>query len=233
MTRPVLVLRPPPGDAATATRLIEAGLQPIRLPLFAATPLEWRRPDGSFDALLLTSANAVRHAGPGLAALCDLPVVAVGAATADAARAAGLTVAVVGGGDAETASALARARGWLRMLRLAGRERIPLADVTDVPVYGADPVPLPPGALAVAAGAVALLHSPRAARRFAALIDRDTVDRTAVRIAALSPAVAAAAGEGWACAPSADRPTDAALVALAARLAIDRSGRGGDKAGHG
>ena len=222
MSRPVLVLRPPPGDASTAALVEAAGLRALRLPLFATVPVAWARPPGVFDALLLTSANAVRHAGEALDSVRDLPVVAVGATTAAVARAAGLTVTVTGTGDAADALARARARGIMRLLRLSGRERTLLPGVTDVTVYAADPVALAPGALSVAQGAVALLHSPRAARRFAQLIDRDAVPRAAVRIAALSAAVAAAAGSGWAACAAVDRPRDAALVALAGRLAIDR-----------
>ena len=71
------------------------------------------------------------------------------------------------------------------------------------------------GALALA-GTVALLHSARAARRLAALVDGR---RSAISLAALSPAVAAAAGAGWGHVAAADAPSDAALVALAATLA--------------
>jgi uroporphyrinogen-III synthase len=66
-------------------------------------------------------------------------------------------------------------------------------------------------------GQVAMLHSPRAAQRFAALAT--TIDRGAVRLAALSAAVADAAGSGWAERAIAAARDDAALVALARRLA--------------
>ena len=57
------------------------------MPLFSVESLAWKVPDAaSFDALLLTSANAVRQAGAGLTQLRGLPVHAVGAATATAAR---------------------------------------------------------------------------------------------------------------------------------------------------
>ena len=101
MTRRLAVLRPEPGNSATAARIVAAGFDAVRLPLFAVEPLAWTAPDpGEYDALLLTSANAVRHAGTALDRLRGVPVVAVGQATANAARAAGLTVAITGDGDA-------------------------------------------------------------------------------------------------------------------------------------
>jgi uroporphyrinogen-III synthase len=222
MSRPALVLRPAPGDAATAGRLLAAGLRAIRLPLFAVVPLPWTVPQESFDALLLTSANAIRHAGAGLERLRGLPVVAVGAGTAAAAGQAGLHVTMTGSTDGAAAVALARERGWHRLLRLAGRERTHLAGITDVPVYASDPLDVPAGALTPAEGSVVLLHSLRAARRFAALADRDDIRRDAVRVAAISGAVADAAGPGWDQLAIAPLPNDEALVAAAAKLAIDR-----------
>ena len=64
------------------------------------------------------------------------------------------------------------------------------------------------------AGAVALIHSPRAGRRFAELVE----NRGSIAIAAISRAAAEAAGAGWECVEAADQPTDDALLALAARL---------------
>ena len=86
MSRPIVVLRPEPGNRVTAAAIEGRGLRAIRLPLFAVQPVAWQAPDpAGFDALLLTSANAVRHGGAGLARLLSLPVFAVGEATADAA----------------------------------------------------------------------------------------------------------------------------------------------------
>lgn len=213
MTRRLLVLRPEPGNAATCARLTERGLAAVALPLFAVRGLAWEAPDpAAYDALLLTSANAVRHAGAALARLAALPVIAVGPATAAAARAAGLRVAAQGdGGVGDLAT-----RG--RLLHLAGQAHVALQGVDRIVVYASDRLPVAPAALAVADGAVALLHSPRAARAFADLLP---VPRSRVRIAALSEAVRAAAGAGWDAARVAAARTDAALVDLATALAID------------
>ena len=211
MSRPLAVLRPEPGNAATVARIEALGLRAIRLPLFAVRPLAWTPPDpASFDALLLTSANAVRHAGPGLASLAALPVVAVGEATARAARAAGLTVELIGTGDV---AAVERASGRGRLLHLAGRDHIASGAVT-VPVYAAETLSV--AGMASLDGSVALLHSARAARRLRELLERDGI---ALRIAAISAAVRDAG-------PTmpgavAHQPNDEALVALAARLAAD------------
>ena len=228
MTRPALVLRPEAGNTRTCERLRAAGLTPIAWPLFATTALPWRAPDPvAFDAMLLTSANAVRLAGAELAGVAHLPVVAVGAATAAAARAAGLRVVHSGAGDAAAAAA---ALPGARLLHLAGRDHVAVAGAAVATVYASDPVAIDARALRrVAAGSVALLHSARAAVRLRELTD--AASRKRIRLAALSPAVLAAAGEGWEGAEAAAVPDDAVLVALARALAIDRPDRDGDNAG--
>lgn len=217
MTRTALVLRPAPGDAQTIARLEALGISARVLPLFAIHPVEWAMPEGQFDALLITSANAVRHAGVAL----RLPVIAVGEASAAAARAAGFSVAITGARDGAAVVAEAQAAGFERLLHLAGRDRIALPGVIGVSVYRSEALDPPPGAFEAARGQVALLHSPRAARHFAALVDRDGVPRDTIRVAALSEAVARAAGDGWGMIRVLPRPDDALLVELAAKLAID------------
>lgn len=219
MTRTAIVLRPAPGDAQTIARLTALGIPTRALPLFAVHPVAWSLPEGEFDALLVTSANAIRYAG--LDGVRGLPVVAVGEASAAAARAVGFAVAITGASDGTAVVAEARATGFARLLHLAGHDRIALPDVTTVTVYRSETLDPPPGALEAARGQVALLHSPRAARRFAALVDRDSVPRASIRLAALSEAIARAAGTGWGETLVAARPDDASLAALAARLAID------------
>lgn len=216
MSPPVAVLRPEPGNASTAARLEAAGRRAIRLPLFAIRAIAWEAPDPArFDALLATSANAFRHGGAGLARLTGLPVVAVGEATAAAARAAGFRVTMTG--DANAAALAVRLEDGRRLLHLAGRERTEVgfdAGTETITVYAADALPVPEASVRALAGAVALLHSARAARRLGELADAADL-RGTIRIAALSAAVAAAAGEGWAGVTVAAIPRDAALVAAA------------------
>ncbi|WP_404373633.1 uroporphyrinogen-III synthase [Sphingomonas sp. MMS24-J45] len=226
MSAALAVLRPEPGNAATCARAAAAGFETISLPLFAVQALAWDAPRvADFDALILTSANALRFAGPGLSDLTRLPVLAVGPHTAAAAREAGFDVMAAGGGDGAEIAALATAQGVSRALHLTGRDRTlsaggPIARV--IPVYESAVVPVDPARLQALVGSIALLHSARAARRLAELLDAAGIDRSRLAIAAFSPAIAAAAGRGWADSASATTPDDAALFAAARR--IDRTG---------
>ena len=189
------------------------GLEAEAHPLFRLHPLPWSMPERSFDGLLLTSANAARLAGT----LPDLPVHAVGQATADAATAAGARVVTVGSGGVD--DLLAALDPALRLLHLAGEERIlPAAEkpaVVAVAVYRAEPLPLP--AATQLSGKVPLVHSPAAGRRLSTLEG----PRETIRIAAISPAAAAACGTGWERVAAATAPRDGALLSLAAELCKD------------
>jgi uroporphyrinogen-III synthase len=223
MSRAIAVLRPEPGNTATAAAIEALGLTAIRLPLFEVHAIDWTPPDVTrFDALLLTSANAPRHAGPGLAALRGLPVHAVGDATAAAARDAGLEVVAVGDRDGAALVAAAAASGVQRALLLGGRDRAveehPII-AEAIAVYASEPVAVALEALDQLAGSVVLLHSARAARRVADLIDRAGIDRRTVRLAAISAAAAAAAGGNWEGIAAAASPDDATLIQLARTLA--------------
>ena len=223
--RRVLVLRPEPGATATVERAKERGLDAVSRPLFEIEPVEWHAPEPSrFDALLLTSANAIRHGGEGLKRLRGLPVHAVGAATSDAAREAGFDVASTGHSGVDRL--LGSIEAEIRLLHLCGEDRKPPADarqeIASIVVYRAKPLPAPE--LSAAQGGVALIHSPRAGRRFAELVDAAGLDRGSVRIAAISAAAADAAGTGWAASEAAETPEDDALLALAERLCKNGSG---------
>lgn len=220
MSRAVAVLRPEPGNAVTVARVEAAGLTAISLPLFAVQSLGWTAPNPTdFDALILTSANAPRLAGPSLDVFAHLPIFAVGPATAAAARERGLTVAETGDGDGADLTATMTIRGFSRALLLTGREHA-LHDggiiARSIAVYAADPIAVDTRVVDALADSVALLHSIRAARRFAEIIG---AAHESIRIAAISDAVAEAAGPGWAHVAAASQPRDDALVALARRLA--------------
>ena len=221
VTRPLIVTRPDPGGTATLARARAMGLDAHHLPLFAARPLDWTPPDpAGFDALLLTSAQAVRLAGAGLARLAVLPVHAVGAATARAAEAAGLTVAAVGDGDVQSLADGMASRKIERILWLCGRDRTAFdfgaATVCALPCYAVDAVEPPPEWDArIASDAVLLAHSRRAASRIADLTEGR---RAALAIVAISPAARGAAGDGWGAIVAAPQPTDAAMLAVARTL---------------
>ena len=218
---PVLVIRPEPGCTATVEQGRSLGLATEACPLFEIRPLAWQAPSPeAVDALLLGSANAVRHAGPQLAAFGGKPVLAVGETTAAAAEAAGFAIAATGRGGLE-ALLDAAASPPLRLLRLAGAEHVPVTSPAGVEietraVYEAVPLPLPEEATErLREGALVLLHSAAAARHFAGECLRLDVARDRIALAALGPRIAAAAGAGWAQVRAAAEPREAALLALA------------------
>lgn len=211
----VLVLRPEPGASLTVEKARRRGFEAVTIALFEIEPMEWKVPDpGQFDALLLTSANAVRNAGNQLSRFAGLAVYAVGAATAEAALKAGLDVAATG--DSGVDQLLSMIPPNLRLLHLCGEDRKEVAQalqlITPIAVYRAKPIAAPD--LSDASCAIALIYSPRAGRRFAELV----ADRHSIAIAAISSNAARAVGEGWRKVAVAARPTDEALLALAARL---------------
>jgi uroporphyrinogen-III synthase len=222
VSRRIAVLRPEPGNAATVARVTAAGGQAIALPLFALRPLDWTVPDtADFDAILLTSANAARHGGPALAKLTGLPAVAVGEKTAAAARDAGFDVRASGETDVAAIVAVAGAQGFRRLLHLGGRERSvavggPIGAA--IAVYANEALDIDRRALAPLAGAVALLHSARAARRLGELVDSAGMARGDIALAAISAAVAGSAGPGWSATAIATVPRDEMLIDAALAL---------------
>ena len=229
MSALVVTIRPEPGCAETVAAGLAEGLPIEGCPLFEIRPLGWDAPASSeIDALLLGSANAVRHGGPALAAFRAKPVYAVGDATAAAAQAAGFTVAATGQGGLQ---ALAETLPFpLTVLRLAGAEHVRLVPPPGVEIetriaYESVPRPIPSAvADRLRGGALVLLHSAAAARHLAGECDRLAVPRGAVSLAALGPRIAAAAGEGWCLVGAAAEPREAALLALARQMCHDPAG---------
>ena len=208
----VLILRPEPGNAATVAAVTAMGLEPVAVPLFEVVPVDWDAPDpAAFDSVAMTSANAARHGGAQLARYTHLPLIAVGEATAKAAKAVGFSDVTSGDGNAGDLAVLFEEA--LSILHLTGTDHRPIpgdAKVTVVPVYETRALPpaVPPAA------DIALIHSPRAGARFAALVP----DRATTRIIAISPAAAAACGPGWAAVHIADAPREHAMLASLAQL---------------
>ncbi len=224
---PVIVIRPQPGCDATVEAARGLGMDARGFPLFEVRPVDWEAPARhEFDALLLGSANAVRQAGPALESYHGKPAYAVGQTTADAARAAGLTVAAVGKGGLQRVLDRTRPE-HPRLLRLAGRERVPLqpplgVTVSERVVYASEPLPMPPELAALLREpALILLHSGEAASHFAALCDQAGIARAPLLLAALGPRVAACAGEGWGALRVAYPPNDPALLAIARQMCQD------------
>ena len=104
----VLVTRPEPGASETARRLTAMGHEPAVLPLTEIRRLDLTDPPDArdFDAVVATSGAALRSAPPALlASLLDLPLFAVGDATAEAARKAGFARAESASGDSPALAA--------------------------------------------------------------------------------------------------------------------------------
>lgn len=228
MTLPLLILRPQEAAERTVARAKALGLSVIADPLFRVEPLDWTLPDHlGCDALMITSSNAIRHGGPQLEQVRNLPVLAVGEATADAARAAGFRVAIVGTGGVDALWDAASGKGYHRILRLTGAHFVKTnpspAALTIRQVYRSRACPLGKQALRVlSSGAVILLYSPRAAKILTDRMQAAQLDPSSSAIAALSPNVARAAGDGWGAVETADRPSEDALLSLAVRLCKDK-----------
>ncbi|MCP5396463.1 MAG: uroporphyrinogen-III synthase [Sphingomonadaceae bacterium] len=217
----VIAIRPEPGCSATVARGREMGLPIAGFPLFEILPAEWEVLEPSqFDGLLVGSANVFRHGGEGLAKLRGLPVHAVGAATAKAARASGFTVEQEGQGGLQAVLDLLAGQ-QRNMLRLAGRDNVPLVPPPGIKLaericYESRALPMSAQLQdALRQGALVLLHSAIAAEHFARECSRLQVDFGKVTLACLGPRIVDAAGEGWAAIHSAQNPSEAALLALA------------------
>ena len=224
MPRPLLILRPLDGALQTEQRAKERGLQVVVDPLFVVEPVAWSAPPAEdFDALLLTSANAVARGGGQLATFRSLPVLAVGEATASAAENAGFQVAKQGASGGQALLDSLAVQEYLRILWLAGEQHSALdatgRDLHIAPVYRSRAAGLGEKAMACLQGeAVVLLHSARAARHLAAELDRLQMKRDRHHAVAFSAKVAEAAGQGWRSVCIADHPDDDALLSLATGL---------------
>jgi len=232
----ILVVRAEPGASATVERARMLGLDPLAAPIFEVEAVDWTPPDlAGFDAIMLTSGHAARLAGEGRRPFLGLPCFAIGESTAAGAREAGFANVMTGDGGAVALAALMAKEGVARALHLCGREHQPLDAPFDIVrriVYAVDEIaPLPNAAKkALNDGAIALLHSPRSARHFGALVDDAGLPRAGIRVAAISDAALRAAGEGWRDEVAAAKPRDEALLELAAKLcktAGGDTGRGG------
>ena len=215
----LLVIRPQPGADASAGRVRLAGHEAVVMPLFAVQPVEWDAPSANqYDALLLTSGNAVRAAGQGLEGLRSLPVLAVGTATARAASEFNLAVAATGNSGVDDLLKMAHQLGYRRLLWLAGEDRTAFSVPAEISldtriVYRSAELPAPDCFIDnVQSAEAVMLHSPRAAEYFGRLCDGQSIDRTMLSLAALSPNIAESAGSGWKAIIVAREPNDASLL---------------------
>jgi uroporphyrinogen-III synthase len=196
----IWITRTQPGADATAERVRALGHEAIITPLLAVRPVA----DAAIDlkgvgALAFTSANGVRA----FAELCgerELRVFAVGAATAQAARAAGFHTVLSADGDVEAlAEGIASRRNQLRGAVLHPGAAEPAGDLAGALekhgvearraiLYETGPVKLSePQARTLVQADAALLHSPRAAKALAAVLK--TYPAPQMRALGLSKAV--------------------------------------------
>lgn len=231
----VLVTRPEPGAAATARRLQELGYEPVLLPLTRIEPLAVDPlPDpASCDAVLATSANAIRNAPVELLRrLAAKPLLVVGERTAESARDAGFATIDAVADDAAALVYLIEARvaRGTRFLYLAGAERGHVLEdglqrlghpVETVAIYDAPEIRYPADVLSRTLGPspldVALVYSSRAARLLARLATRAEItplfERTLfLTISEQTSGALAPVGAGRTLAAA--QPTEDALFAL-------------------
>lgn len=245
----VLVTRPledvGPLVAALKARGHEAVVEPM-LSIERRADVTLPLPLDGVQALLFTSANGVR-AFADLAPERDLPVFAVGDASATAARAAGFTAVESAGGDVTDLARLVRVRldpdkGALfhpAASQLAGDLQGALEDagftLRRAALYEAQPAVELSSALrrALAAGDLdaAVFFSPRTARTFVGLVERAGLNAACARLQAvcLSEAVAARLQPlAWARVCVAARPEQEAVLARLDEVAaeVDASASG-------
>lgn len=232
----MLVTRPEPGGAETAARLRALGFRALAMPALVLQPRRFVLPP--CQAVLLTSRAAARALPPQPSGLLLL---AVGEATAEAARAAGWADAVAAGGTAEDLARLASARldpaagplllavGQGYALDLAADLRRHGFRVLRRIAYAATPATRVPGPVLAALrgddgpGQV-LFHSPRSAACAITLLrEAGLAAKLAGMVAlAISPRVADAARAAiaplaWRDMRVAGRPTEDAVLALLGR----------------
>lgn len=215
----VLIIRPQPGADATAERFRAAGHVAVVMPLFeiqAVAPTSISA--AGYDAIILTSGNAVRAAGGFLKANAHMPIYAVGSATARAAEKSAITPFRIGAAGIEALVDVAVQDGRERLLWLAGEDHTPLQPRGDVTVdthivYKSVAVRTPDAfKAAVGQSDLVILHSSRAAQHFAACCDDARLSRHDVALATFSDAIARNTGDGWSMCIIAPAPNDAALL---------------------
>ncbi len=229
----VLVTRPEPAAERTAAALIARGHDVWKLPLMQIAPVAADL-SGGWGGVIITSANAPAAIADNAArgALTRLPLYAVGASSAQAARQAGFTDVTSAGGDVRDLVQVLRERkadARSPLLYLAGEDRS--TDLTAElaahgiaaemrVVYRAATLPFPDALVAaLEAGDVqAVLHfSRRSAENYlAGAVEADIAEQALkVRHYCLSAQVAeplqAAGAKRVAVAP---RPQEAALIEL-------------------
>jgi len=229
----LLITRDEAGAERTALALRARGHEPIVAPLFGIEILSEVEPeDGPWDAILLTSVNALRGVCTWKGRWRDVPAFAVGDRTAQAMREQGFTAVTSAAGDVDDLADLivARLTPPACLLYLAGEERVgDLAGVLRAKNFAVDLVQvyrvvtaqtLPATAAAALNGEIdGVLHfSRRSAEAFLTAARNSGLLEAALRKPVhycLSARIAEALREaGAADVRAAERPDETALLAL-------------------
>lgn len=198
----IWITRARPGAEATAERVRALGFEPVVAPLLTVRALgEGPIALAGVGAIAFTSANAVA-AFSARSNARSLPVFAVGDATGAAARQAGFSAVVSAEGDVNAlAAAIAARAGTFTDAVLHPAAAEPAGDLAGelgalaieartLAVYETVAAALSPSVRArIPRFHAVLLHSPKAARRLAAILDR--IEAPRLHVCCLSPAVAA------------------------------------------
>ncbi len=141
----IILLRPIEGALQSAQIARDIGLEPIIAPASEIRPLSWDAPSASkFDAIMITSANALRINQEKVTPYRHLPFYAVGQATAKLAKQMGFTIAGLGSGGAKALWPLLEQDSRQHVLRLVGTDHIPIASdkITSIITYKAMALPI-------------------------------------------------------------------------------------------
>ncbi len=217
----VAITRAEPAALQTAEHVRALGAEPVLAPLLTIVPCGYDTSTQGAQALIFTSSNGVR-AFPDARGARDRIVLAVGDATAEAARAAGFTDVRSADGDVGALAALAKATldptkgklihiagdhvagdlgGVLRAAGFSVERRLAYASVAAIALPEAFRQPLD----------IVLFHSVRAAETFTAL---GAPNAARLVTGCLSAAVADAAGKtSWKRIVIAPRPREDDLLA--------------------
>lgn len=234
----LLVTRPDEDAGPLVEALTGLGHEAIAAPLLAIRPVEGAViPDTPWQAVLITSANGARAIGARreMARLSQIPVLAVGEASAAAARVAGFADVTVAGGNVHALVGLALGRlspGGGPLLHIAGAVTAgDLKGMLEARGFSVDRIvlyeavtagELPEVAVAALRGRQvdgALFYSPRTARQFADLVRDAGLEQELVTLTAycLSNAVAEAlTGLPFRTVVVADEPNQTSLLACLA-----------------
>ena len=238
----IFVFRPRSDAERSARKLAARGHEAVVAPLFDVKPSQEPAPEGAFDAIVLTSGNAV----PALASAPDawrrLPVFTVGARTAARVREAGLPDArSADGGRDELIALIGDNLGPpARLLLIVGRDRhddvgARLAaagfSTTIWTAYAAEAVEVLPETAAAALRdrnvEAALHYSPRGAQVFLDLVQGAGLREPALELThvALSAEVAAPlVAAGASTILVAEHPEEAALMAALDQVLARKTG---------